>query len=202
MHRGDLLISNIGMIRSHSVKQLIIILALSCLTACGGKDVVSREDQQAAAFADLRAAVEEVVASEEGQNAALDLVANIEDKIDELRVMLVYRRAELRRKYTRGDLNEIVADEGRRSEADDTLKAMASLTKERNKTAKRHLERLRDDLAMHDANQDDLDAIFDEYLVSLNAYNEDMIDFRFQLKDQLTREEWENLFANDGGGES
>jgi hypothetical protein len=29
------------------------------------------------------------------------------------------------------------------------------------------------------------------------AYNQEMLDLRYQLKDQLTREEWQQVFAED-----
>jgi hypothetical protein len=75
---------------------LVAILAL-CAASCGGKEPLSREDQQAAAFADLRAAIVETVADEARRATVLGLAAEFETDVDALREVLVQRRTENRR---------------------------------------------------------------------------------------------------------
>jgi len=43
----------------------------------------------------------------------------------------------------------------------------------------------------------DFDTIWDGYFEQRASYNRDMLDLRYQLKDQMTREEWQQVFAGD-----
>lgn len=67
------------------------------ISACGGKEAVSREDLQAQAFYDLRAAVEGVIEEQTRKEAALAVVDELEAGTDALRASLNQRRSELRR---------------------------------------------------------------------------------------------------------
>ena len=66
------------------------------LTACGGSEPVSREDQQTAAFKDLRLAIEETVLDDGRQREVLATIDILEEDVDELRALLIRRRTELR----------------------------------------------------------------------------------------------------------
>ena len=74
---------------------LALVLAAAWLVGCGGEPV-AREDQQAAAFADLRAAIEETITDEQRRTEVLTIVDSLENDIDELTALLVRRRTELR----------------------------------------------------------------------------------------------------------
>jgi len=77
---------------------LALIAGMAMLiSACGGKQPVSREDQQAQAFDDLRVAIETVIDDQERKEAALVIVKQLEASTDELRASLITRRSELRR---------------------------------------------------------------------------------------------------------
>jgi len=78
-------------------KRRCVILLLMGLTACGGKEQVSSEDQQDAAFADLRVAVDDTVTDEASKSEVMQLVDELESDVDKLREILVMRRAEIRR---------------------------------------------------------------------------------------------------------
>ena len=41
-----------------------------------------------------------------------------------------------------------------------------------------------------------IDSIWSDYAESVDSYNAQMIDLRFELRDSLTREEWQAIFAN------
>jgi predicted nucleic acid-binding Zn-ribbon protein len=71
------------------------LLLLTLLAACSGEPI-SREEQQSAAFADLRSAIMETVVDERRQRDVLTIVDALENDIDELRETLIRRRAELR----------------------------------------------------------------------------------------------------------
>ena len=98
-------------------------------------------------------------------------------------------------KETKAVVKEVVEDKSRRSEVNETLASMKKRSKERNKSAKQALKQLQAEMSGHDVNEASIDSVFDEYLQSLIDYNTDMVDLRFQLKDQLSREEWEALFG-------
>jgi hypothetical protein len=48
-----------------------------------------------------------------------------------------------------------------------------------------------------DATEADFDTIWHRYFAQREAYNRDLLDLRFQLKDQMTREEWQHVFGKD-----
>jgi hypothetical protein len=98
-------------------------------------------------------------------------------------------------KETKGAVSDVVEDKSRRSDINATLSEMKKRSKQRNKSAKQALKELQGEMAEHDINEAGLDTVFDNYLASLHEYNNDMIDLRFQLRDQLSREEWEVLFS-------
>ena len=121
---------------------LIVVACVAALIAgCGGKDAVSREDQQAAAFADLRSAVEEVVVDDERRVDVLQQVDDFESDVNSLRATLVERRAEFRRlnadyDTTREELTEFAnamearIQENRRRVFDGRARLIAATTDE------------------------------------------------------------------------
>jgi hypothetical protein len=98
-------------------------------------------------------------------------------------------------KETKGVVSEVVEDKSRLVDVKATLGEMKKRSKQRNKSAKKAFKALQGEMADHDMNEADIDAVFDNHLASLNGYNIDMIDLRFQLRDQLSREEWTALFS-------
>ena len=46
----------------------------------------------------------------------------------------------------------------------------------------------------HEFTAAEIDALWAEHYASVNRYNEDMIDLRFELKEHINREEWEAIF--------
>jgi len=93
---------------------------------------------------------------------------------------------------------KVVMERGeRRTDALSTLKAMKRRTDARNKVVKRSAEELTWLLSQDDIQESDFDIIWFRYFAERKAYNEDMLDLRFQLKEQLTREEWEQVFSDN-----
>jgi hypothetical protein len=97
-------------------------------------------------------------------------------------------------KETKGAVSDVVEDKSRRSDINATLSEMKNRSKQRNKSAKQAFKELQGEMGEHDINEAGIDVVFDNYLASLHEYNVDMIDLRFQLRDQLSREEWAALF--------
>jgi len=75
-----------------------------------------------------------------------------------------------------------------------TLKDMKKRTNAREKQVKKSSRELAAALNQSDINDAEIDAIWDQDIGEVNQHNYDMLDFRFQLKDQLTREEWQQVF--------
>ena len=85
----------------------------------------------------------------------------------------------------------------RRKEALSTLKAMKKRTEAHNKVVEGTSKGLNKALADNDVTEADIDTIWYRYFAQREAYNRDLLDLRFQLKDQMTREEWQQVFAGD-----
>jgi predicted small lipoprotein YifL len=83
--------------KSKNIRNVWIIVAVLSIAACGGKEPVSREDQQVAAFEDLRTAIVEVVSDESRRETVLGLAEEFEADVDALREILVQRRSDFRR---------------------------------------------------------------------------------------------------------
>ncbi|NCF15112.1 MAG: hypothetical protein GWP62_07385 [Gammaproteobacteria bacterium] len=93
----------------------------------------------------------------------------------------------------RGDVKTVMEKDDRRDEALDTLKSMKKQVSANNKAQKRAAK----DLEKALADDADVEVIWDEFYEGTLAHNEAMLDLRFQLRDQMTREEWEQVFAAD-----
>lgn len=78
------------------ITHTLFLAVIMLLVACSSGEPVSREDQQAAAFADLRSAVAETVADDDRQSDVLAIIDSLEKDVDDLRTLLVHRRAKLR----------------------------------------------------------------------------------------------------------
>ncbi len=91
----------------------------------------------------------------------------------------------------------VMEKDDRRKEALSTLKVMKKRANAHNKTVKRAAKDMAKTLAGDAVTYADIDAVWDAYFTQRAAYNHDMLDLRFQLKDQMTREEWQQVFAGD-----
>ena len=87
----------------------------------------------------------------------------------------------------------MVKDE-RRKGALSTLKAMKKRTNARNKEVRRATKNLNKALDQDNISASDIDAIWGEYFAEIDQYDSDMLDLRFELKDHISREEWETIF--------
>ncbi len=98
---------------------------------------------------------------------------------------------------TQDEVKVVMEKDDRRKEALSTLKALKKRANAHNKTVKRAAKDMAKTLAGDEVTYADFDAIWDAYFAQRAAYNHDMLDLRFQLKDQMTREEWQQVFAGD-----
>ena len=98
---------------------------------------------------------------------------------------------------TQDTVKIVMEKDDRRKEALSTLKAIKSRTDAHNKMVKGSLKDLNNALADNDVTEADIDTIWYRYFAQREAYNRDILDLRFQLKDQMTREEWQQVFGKD-----
>jgi hypothetical protein len=98
--------------------------------------------------------------------------------------------------YMRGTVKEVVADDERRADARATLNEMKKLTKAHSKSNQKTFKSLLRVMGEMGTEPETVDALWDDYFQTVDSYNERMIDLRFELRDTLTREEWEQMFAD------
>ena len=95
---------------------------------------------------------------------------------------------------TQDTVEVVMEKDDRRKEALGTLKSMKKRTNAHNKMVKRASKDMSTTLSSDAATDSDIDTVWDAYFAQRAAYNQDMLDLRYQLKDQLTREEWQQVF--------
>jgi hypothetical protein len=80
-----------------------------------------------------------------------------------------------------------------------TIKTMKKRSGARNKQAKRAAKALDKAYAVHAAGGAEGDAIWNELFTEIKHYNSDMLDLRFELKEQISREDWDKIFSGIEG---
>ena len=96
---------------------------------------------------------------------------------------------------TRDNVKEVMVKDERRNEALGTLKAIKKITKARNKQVKRASKEFTKAFAGADSSEKVLDDIWAGYFAAIIQHDHKLLDLRFELKEQLTREEWEAIFS-------
>ena len=96
---------------------------------------------------------------------------------------------------TRKKVETVVVDYERRKEVSSILKEMKKRTSEHSKAARPIAKQMEKALTLHVASETGMNAAWDEYFSVRNAYNIDMINLRADLKEQVSREEWQALFG-------
>jgi len=98
---------------------------------------------------------------------------------------------------TQDTVKAVMESDDRRKEVLATLKETKKRTEAHNKMVKGAPKDMNTILSSAEVTDVDVDAIWDAYFAQRAAYNQDMLDLRYQLKDQMTREEWQQVFAGD-----
>ena len=97
-----------------------------------------------------------------------------------------------------GDNVKVVMSKGEeQKQALRTIKAMKTRTNARNKRVKRAAKDLNKAFGNDDTTNADIDAIWDGYFSDIDQYNHDMLDLRFELREYINREEWQEIFPGD-----
>ena len=74
---------------------------------------------------------------------------------------------------------------------------MKKRTNARNKHVVRASKKIYKALRQDDINVADIDAIWTGYFAEIDQYNHDMLDLRWELKEHINREEWQEVFSGD-----
>jgi hypothetical protein len=90
---------------------------------------------------------------------------------------------------------DFVVDDEHKKEALDTIKAMKALLKDHQKGIGEISKPLGKELAANPLRNAEVDKLWDQYIDLSSNTMRDMVELRFQLKDQLTRDEWEQVFS-------
>ena len=97
---------------------------------------------------------------------------------------------------TRDAVKNVMPKGDARKAALSTLKAMKKRTSAHNKTAKRAAKEIAKAFVDHETVADTLDTIWAGYFVQVNKRDADMLDLRFELRESISREEWEAIFTD------
>lgn len=92
-------------------------------------------------------------------------------------------------------VEEAVPDEARRRAAIRILKDMKTHTKHHTKSMNKIVKSLEASLADRDARESDIDQFWANYFAKSRASDQAMLDLRFSLRKQLTRDEWNEVFG-------
>ena len=98
---------------------------------------------------------------------------------------------------TEDNIKIVMEKDARQKGALATVKEMKKRTKARNKQVNKSRKDLSKVLADPEATGADIDATWDIFYAEVESYNADMLDLRFELRDRLTRDEWQQVFSAD-----
>ena len=91
----------------------------------------------------------------------------------------------------------VMPKDDQRKEALSVLNTMEKRTKSRNKMVKNTVKQMSKELEDHDVTDADIDAVWNDYVQGVDEFHRDMIDLRFELKQHISREEWQQVFGGD-----
>ncbi len=92
------------------------------------------------------------------------------------------------------NIDAAIVDGTRRDQARVTMNAMIDRTEDHHKTVAAMRKELSEVLADYGSDKDKIDQSWATYFELDDQYGKDIIDLRFGLRDQLSREEWQALF--------
>ena len=96
---------------------------------------------------------------------------------------------------TKGEVKEVVQDKDRRAAALDTLKLMKKEASARNKSTKKLTKLIGKQVKDGGPTTSELETAWSDHYETVDGYYARMIDLRFELRDSVTREEWQQIFA-------
>ena len=95
---------------------------------------------------------------------------------------------------TKDTVETVMPTDDRQKAALDTVKAMKKKAEALNKQVRRSSKNLSKVLKTDNVTDADIEAIWSVYYTARSQYSSDMLDLRYELKEQLSREEWSQIF--------
>ena len=96
---------------------------------------------------------------------------------------------------TQKDIKQVVVDESRRNDALTIVKNLKARSKTYEKSLKSGWKQTRTALAGAGASEADVDAAWKQLYQTRQDFERDVIDARFELRELVARDEWQQLFA-------
>jgi hypothetical protein len=93
------------------------------------------------------------------------------------------------------NIKEVVAKDDRQNAAGDVVKKMETRTKALKTHVEKDAKRLGEALSDHDFPTVEIDKMWSKYHALTLNYRLRMVDLRFELKEHITREEWQEIFG-------
>jgi hypothetical protein len=97
----------------------------------------------------------------------------------------------------RDEAKAVIVEDGRRKDVLDTFKKLRKRTEVQQEQVKSSGKQLASVLASADLQSADTDKAWWTYFERVDVYNADMLDLRYELREQLTRDEWELIFPTE-----
>jgi hypothetical protein len=95
----------------------------------------------------------------------------------------------------KGEVKTVVLDDERRKAALATLKLMKKEASARNKSTGKLSKLIAKQVKVGGPTSSELGTAWSEHYETVDGYYARMIDLRFELRDSITREEWQQIFA-------
>ena len=89
----------------------------------------------------------------------------------------------------------VVVDDERQKAALGTIKEMKNRIKEHKKNVTEISKALGKEISEHSVRSNEIDKLWDQYIDLSSDVTRDVIELRFQFRDQLTRDEWDQVFV-------
>jgi hypothetical protein len=96
---------------------------------------------------------------------------------------------------TQKDIKQVVVDESRRDDALTVVKNLKARSKSYEKFLKSGSKQMRAALSGAGVTEADVDATWEQLYQARQDFERDLIDARFELRELVTRDEWQQLFA-------
>jgi len=90
----------------------------------------------------------------------------------------------------------VIADEGRRDQTMNVLKAFEESTKDRNEEILETAKQLGKAMGDRNSMAADIDVIWNQYFEDVDAFHSLLVDSRFELRQYVNRDEWQAIFVD------
>lgn len=98
-------------------------------------------------------------------------------------------------------VKEVLEGDNRRDTALETMASLKDLGKQQSKARKDVVKQMETVVADHSTSPDVIGDLWSVYYQEFREINDAAVDYRFELREQLTREEWNRVFRKPAADE-